>query len=75
MHSICTVSSRIRHKVTSRYQHDSVQKLDALVQMLAEPAKSVIADCYAISDLAVVLDIAWETLHGTYGYVTTNVAS
>ena len=39
------------------------------------PAKSIIADCHAISDPALALDASWETLYGTYGYVTTNVAS
>ena len=43
--------------------------------MLAEAAKSVKADCHVISSPAMALDASWETLHGTYMYVTTNVAS
>ena len=62
-------------KVTSRYPHDDTQRLDALVRMLAEPAKSVIADCRAISDPTTALFASWKTLDATYGYMITNAAS
>ena len=61
--------------MTLRYPHDPSQKLDALVLMLVEPAKSVIANCRMISEPAVALAAAWETLHGVYGYTATNVTS
>ena len=50
------------------YPHNSAQKLDALVRMLVEPAKSVIADCCTISDLNMALIAAWDTLHGVYSH-------
>ena len=43
--------------------------------MLVEPAKSVIADCHTISDLAITMEAVWRTLHSVYGYAAMNVPS
>ena len=58
------------------YPHDAAQKLELLwYGMVVEPAKSIIADCWTISDPAMALNAAWETLLRVYGYMATNVPS
>ena len=57
------------------YTHGTTQKLDALVRMLVEPAKSVTADCRTISDQTMAQNAARETLQGVYGYMATNIPS
>ena len=62
-------------KATTCYLHRPAQKLDVLVRMLVEPAKTVIMDCCSISDRNMALTTVWDTLHDIYSYTATNVPS